>query len=329
MGGITIQGNVPVDVSRVFINNYPLQSYTVGSGKFVYNAQPQYGNYREGENTYTLAFERGGNRTTMETLRVWYIPNETDRTAKLQALIQEKQATLSKPVVPTTTPSQTIQSTPNTAKLQAALAKIPTLDDHSFYNADLVPYKLKIVATNRPTLAPQLAQDVAQSLETLGIQTDVHVLENNELSQIVNTGNKSYDLIVTGINTGPLASDLFAFFHSGQADKGFNFGRLKDLPLDVELESLRKRMIEGDRLESAKSAIRDRLGQSASVLPLVSPYTSLFVDRNIENFQTPPLLPDVSDLADFFRPTFIKKERIFQWSDKSIIGFFRFLGASW
>ncbi len=67
---IQIEGKVPNNVTKVYVNNYQLRGYVVGSGKFIYRARVEIGNLKKGTNTYVLAFERNGKKEIIESIEI-------------------------------------------------------------------------------------------------------------------------------------------------------------------------------------------------------------------------------------------------------------------
>lgn len=67
---IQIEGRVPKNVTRVYINDYQLKGYVPGDTKFVYRARVEIGNLKKGTNTYVLSFEKNGNKETIESIEI-------------------------------------------------------------------------------------------------------------------------------------------------------------------------------------------------------------------------------------------------------------------
>jgi len=70
---------------------------------------------------------------------------------------------------------------------------------------------------------------------------------------------KQYSMILTGINLGLFDYNIFPFLHSGQAEKGFNFAKLKNIALDILLEKLKSSQLNSDSLKYVESQILEIL----------------------------------------------------------------------
>lgn len=87
-----------------------------------------------------------------------------------------------------------------------------------------------------------VSQTVVQELEKIGFTVDFQELESssaslNEIKEYET--KKTYDIFITGVNLGYLGTYAMPYFHSGQAQNGFNFSLLRNPTLDILLEELR------------------------------------------------------------------------------------------
>lgn len=67
---IQIEGRVPKNITKVYVNDYQLRGYVMGSGKFIYRARIEIGNLKKGTNTYVLAFETNGKKEIIESIEI-------------------------------------------------------------------------------------------------------------------------------------------------------------------------------------------------------------------------------------------------------------------
>ena len=154
---------------------------------------------------------------------------------------------------------------------------------------------------------------------------DVEVADANRMRNIIQEGDKSYDMILTGINLGLLDYNIFPYFHSGQAKTGFNFSRIRNPVLDVELEKLKTGQLSPDELEAAKDTILQILASEDVVRTFYSPYQHIYVDRNILSAHQLPILSSPAYIYEVFEHAYIKKHMSIQTDNKSIRGFFSWL----
>ena len=127
-------------------------------------------------------------------------------------------------------------------------------------------------------------------------------------------------MIITGINLGIFEYNLFPFFHSGQSKVGFNLAKLKDVNLDVLLEELKSRQVEESRLIVLKKQILDILKKEAVIKTLYSPYTTVFIDRNLKNTLESERLPYAQYAFDVIKPAHIKEARSLNITNKTLFG---------
>jgi ABC-type transport system substrate-binding protein len=145
-------------------------------------------------------------------------------------------------------------------------------------------------------------------------------LSTEDLQTIISKGEKQYSMILTGINLGLFDYNIFPFLHSGQAEKGFNFAKLKNITLDILLEKLKSSQLNSESLKYLQSQILDILKKENVFLPLYSPYNSYFIDKNLKQFKSVPVLPYSSSLYDTAENIYLKEQFTIKYEDKSISG---------
>lgn len=127
-------------------------------------------------------------------------------------------------------------------------------------------------------------------------------------------------MILTGINLGLFDYNIFPFLHSGQAESGFNFAKLKNLALDILLEKLKSSQLNSESLKYLQSQILSILKKENVFVPLYSPYNILFIDKNLKQTKTVPVLPYSSLLYDIGENMYLKEEFTINFKDKSVKG---------
>ncbi len=145
---------------------------------------------------------------------------------------------------------------------------------------------------------------------------------------IIDSDQKTYDMLLTGVHLGTLGYNIFPFFHSGQAESGFNFSKIKSIPLDVELETLKSRFQKGEDLASVQETIRTLVHKEHAVLPYYASYRTWYVDRNLENIPSPELLPSSAHLVELTRDSSIIRRYGIEWDMKTGTDFFSWISES-
>ena len=313
---IVISGTVPEGVDAVYMNNFKLGKFNTGDTTFLYRARPDIGNLQEGGNTYTLSFERGGNREVVDTLAVYYITDPAALAAKQAEVLSG--STVEKPL-----PSTTVATVTNSGT--KAIETIASLDPNFYYNKAFNRYTLRLVYSNQSPFMDALVHDVSEALGQIGIAVEKKELDANGFRDMVSKDEKKYDILLTGIHLGLLSYNVFPFFHSGQAKVGLNFSKIKNVMLDGELEKLKSSHLAPDELKGIEGNILSILKTENVVKTYYSPYNSFYIDRNVVGVRHEDILPYPSYLFDLVRNAYIKKGRTLSWSDKGIMDFMRFV----
>lgn len=73
--------------------------------------------------------------------------------------------------------------------------------------------------------------------------------------------------------------NVFPFFHSGQAQIGFNFSKIKNPDLDSLLEELKSKDLKEEGLRTVRERVLAILKNEAVVLTLTRPAVPYSIDR--------------------------------------------------
>lgn len=165
-----------------------------------------------------------------------------------------------------------------------------------------------------------LATEIANNIKTLGIDVQLTALSTDYLQTIISKGEKQYSMILTGINLGLFDYNIFPFLHSGQAEKGFNFAKLKNVALDILLERLKSSQLNSESLKFIESQIMEILKKENVFVPLYSPYNTFYIDKNLKQFKTAPVLPYSSSLYDIGENIYLKEKFTIKFAGKSVSG---------
>ncbi len=197
------------------------------------------GNLAEGTNTYKLSFEYpDGSRKDVETLVIHYSADpEKLSSMRTQALAERK---------PTISAMDPAEMQKRLSTLKQSLEQARELDPKYYYNRDFIRFTVDLLYTNQSGISPVLVDNIRDSLQMVGMYVNSREIDLAEIREIVRTGEKKYDALLTGINLGISGYNVFPFFHSGQAKGGLNFSGIRNIQLDIELERLKTRMDSGE-----------------------------------------------------------------------------------
>lgn len=163
-----------------------------------------------------------------------------------------------------------------------------------------------------------------RELEKIGFTIDFQELESSSasLSEIKEyETKKTYDIFITGVNLGYLGTYAMPYFHSGQAQNGFNFSLLRNPTLDILLEELRTK---GTSIESRTrlfEKINDILRKESVLVPIGTSPLTYYIDKNIQEFSTPELLPSSVFMNVPILKSYINRTYIINFENKSVSGF--------
>lgn len=101
--GFQIKGTTSAETNKVIITDsaqgyaYTLSAYLPGESTWTYNASSQYGNLKEGENTYSVvAVDKAGNKSSATEITVTYDPEEVEESEEeedeAEAVVEEDSA---------------------------------------------------------------------------------------------------------------------------------------------------------------------------------------------------------------------------------------------
>ncbi len=343
---ILIAGYVPSDVTGVFINNYRLKSFTQGSGRFTYRARKDLGNLRIGTNIYTLAFEKNGKKEIQESLQITNL--STARPPEpIKVTESSTPATPAVPVIVMNLPPKasnvllvdqtgsiqsgaTISSTGVATTNTGTSVLVPTpvitpppvmiKDDHLLYLANGTPAKLVIKTISPRSEVLDSSKKAVELLKSIGFTVTFEEIENSPtaITEAVKGASKNYDILITGVNLGFLGTYVSPYFHSGQAQNGYNFGLLRNPSLDVLLEELRTRDLSIENRVRIFEKINEILKKESVLVPFGTTPLNYFIDTNVRDFRIPRLLPSAIYIDTSILPSYLKKTYVIQFEKKSI-----------
>ncbi|MFB0965603.1 MAG: ABC transporter substrate-binding protein [Patescibacteria group bacterium] len=311
---ILVSGVVPDSVTEVYVNDYELKNFVPKSGKFYYRAKIAIGTMKEGKNVYSLAFtDASGKKAFRESLTIEYVKDATAREARRAELAAAEKASAVQ---------ETNSGALVTAELAKARAKYESLSDTGYFNKDGKRLTLKLSYVEVAPEISGMADAVAESLEAVGIAVEKTAISPDDFNTVVKDGKKDYDLLLTGVNLGLMGYNVFPFFHSGQAEIGFNFSKVKNPDLDTLLEELKSKDLGEEGLRAVRDRVLAILKREAVVLTFTRPAVPYSIDRGVRKAQIVETLPTSSYLYDVLEDSYVKESRLADFRTKSVSGYF-------
>lgn len=311
---LLLSGNAPEGVTTVYINDYELKSFVPSTHKFYFRAKLDIGTMKEGLNTYALSFGVNGKKTYKETLSIFYTASPDELAKKQKEFSVE-------------TTLETVDTLAEGKKQEqekkAWADKIAPLDPLYYYNKDLKKFSINLsYSPDQSSYIKPLADNIREVLKLVGINTELHASSAEDFQKnTIELGQKNYDMLLTGIDLGLTSYNIFPFFHSGQAAKGFNFSKIKNVALDILLERLKSSQLNPESLTRIKQDVLDILKKENVVLTFYSPYHSFFIDKNLKDVKDTDILPSPSYLYDLGEGVYIKEHRSIDFKQKGIRDF--------
>lgn len=301
-------------MTEVYVNDYALKNFVAKSGKFYYRAKVSIGTMKEGKNVYSLSFkDASGEKSFQESLTIEYVKDAAAREARRTELIAAEKASIT-------------QEANSGALVETEMNKVRTkyeaLSDTGYYSKD---GKRLTVKLSYVELAPEItamAEQVASSLEAVGIAVEKTAISPDIFETIVKEGKKEYDLLLTGVNLGLMGYNVFPFFHSGQAQIGFNFSKIKNPDLDTLLEELKTKDLGEEGLRAVRERVLAILKREAVVLTFTRPAVPYSIDRGVRKARIVETLPTSSYLYDVLENSYVKESRLADFNTKSVSGYF-------
>ncbi|MDD3645820.1 MAG: ABC transporter substrate-binding protein [Candidatus Gracilibacteria bacterium] len=321
-----LTGKAEAGVSAIYINDYKLQGYNAGDKEFHYRIKKSYNTLVEGKNEYNIYFEKDGNKELIETIVFFYSENQDKLTEYENSLIEElskKQTEEKQKKIQESLEAQ-ISST-DSSEYKDLIKKLNGLEDNFYYNKDLEAYSLNLHYLIDNVDNEKTVNFVKEKLEKQGIKIKTQSLGIEELRKLLISGEKEYDLLITGINLGYFNFNLFPYLHSSQVKSGYNFSKYKKLSLDQILEELKSHNLSKEKALELEKKIIEILKEDAVFKTLYTPLYSNLVDKTIEGYSLDTLIPSEIYRYDPIITSYVSRERIINKEGKDTIGFIKFL----
>ena len=323
---LLLSGNVPAGTQAVAVNGYRLAKFSPGTETFWYRASVEQGTLRPGRNELKARFlGAAGEELGSETVALYYRLRAADLDADRLEWEASAGPVAAVPAIPAATGSSAATGAAPVPAAPDRLAAAKALDPRYFYGPELAPYSLDVAY-----LAPLsgIADALVSQLSDAGVAVNRVPLDDADLAAYVTGRGKPYGVLLAGINLGMFGYNLYPYFHSGQAESGYNFSKVRDAQLDAQLEKLRSDVRSGDALAALQGQVSKTLSDLAVFYPLHSPYLHFLVDRNLRALPQFDTLPSSAYLSDVLRGAYVREYRAPVWSGKGLSGFWDFVLSS-
>lgn len=335
---VLLRWNAPENVTAVYVNDYKLANFKSGSREFYYRLRENIWNLKAWMNSYKIYFEIWGEKKFQEELFFVYyhdkdkLKEEEKKLAEslykkeMEAkLAKEKEEKKETPPAPTPTPAPETPKAPEEPKNKEQLEKINKLDENLYYNKNLQAFSLKLYYINDwKKETTDTVNFIENSLKELWITVVSSPFELKDLAKIMSNKDE-YDMILAWIHLWYLNSNLFPYLHSSQAKTWYNFSNIRKTSLDLLVEELKENIYTEEKTTELEKKVLDILRNEQVLKTLYTPKINLLVDKNIKIEKTYSSLPYKSERSSILENAYIKEEKILDLTDKSFIGFFKFL----
>lgn len=310
---ILLNGVAPATTTSVVVNGYRLQEYSTGSTHFGYRISDNFGNFKNGKNTYNLELRQENWTTLRETLTIYHTTDPQEMEKYKYEVEMQYLEKMNSP-----------EKIAEREKVKAEkIAKIEALKDNAYYNEKLEPFTLKFAFLSDKEIPAHYANFITKNLEDLGIIIEPQPLTTKELDAMIKSWEKKYDLIFVWVQSpGAIAEIGTRFFSSNNG--GANFANVTSKNFVALFESLQNAIDENKVIETQNQII-NFMNEQSFFLPVARPEHTLYIDKNIKWFSMFPIIPSVSTLSDSFDTVSIRDKYQINTQDKSIGNFFSWL----
>ncbi|MDP2090683.1 MAG: ABC transporter substrate-binding protein [Candidatus Gracilibacteria bacterium] len=349
---VLLQGNAGVNVSEVYVNDYKLANFKSGSDKFYYRLAEKYGTIKGGINTYKIYFVENGKKNLKEELTFIFYrdknvlnsetnkfikslyeaeqkiqnldTNRIEEINKLEEKKRQEEANKIAELKKTEQVKKKEQEEKKSEEIKKELEVLNKLNEKYYYNDKLEIFTLDLYYLSTEKQLETTAQFIKDSLLEIGIEVQLFPISITDLRETLSE-KSSYDMVLTGVNLGYFDYNIFPYFHSSQLKSGYNFSNIKKTSLDILLEDLKSGIKTQEEMDKTKDKVLEILKAEKIVKTLYTPKINLLIDKNIKNVELPSKLVNNSARKEIFNSMYTKEEKIINFKNKGIVGFFNFL----
>lgn len=267
---ISLFGNVPTSTTAVKINNYQLQEYSAGSANFVYKISAEAGTLKNGKNEYILSLPQRDGSTLTETLTIYHTTDKDVMNTYQRSVEQELLQSLNSPE----------KIAEREAEKNEKIAKIQALSDTLYYSESLEPFTLKLAFVSDKDAPAKYAEFTTETLASLGINVEHIPLTAKDLSTLITSGEKNYDMIIVGLRSSGTIADLGNNFFSSENGNP-NFSNLTSKNF-VDLFDKLKNIASEEKAEAIHTEIANFMNEHSFFFPISQPERHIYVHRDVK-----------------------------------------------
>ena len=312
---ILLKWNVENDTEAVYINNYRLRWFSPWQSEFYYRLKESYNTINTWENEYEIYFEKNGNKKLIEKL-VFFYDKDNQKLEKIENEFWEERRKLLEEI-------SSLKEDEYSNKNREYMKKFNSLDDNLFYNEGLEKLTFNLIYINSEKNIEDTAMYIKRSLKEIWIEINIVPISIDQLSTVLS--EEEYDMILAWINLWYFDFNIFPYFHSSQAENGYNFSNFKKLSLDILLEELKWNKFSKTKTTELEKKVLDILKDEQIVKILYTPILRQLVDKNIKNYIIPKFIPEKSLRREALSKSYISEKKIINFENKWFIDFFKFL----
>lgn len=264
---IVLKWNTQPNTTAVYVNDYKLQDYVSGAKQYSYALKNV---LQPGSNEFKIFFEIDGEKQLQETITFLHDTDKEKLDQQVKQLVQElwkQEDERIKAAVEANQKSAT-PFVPDPEKQK----QIEALDDENFYNNDLETFGFTLYYTDTSDYIVQTAKYIQTSLEEKWIKIEINPIGISALPELLKD-KSGYDIILAGVNTGYFDFNIFPYFHSSQAEIGYNFSNIKKLSIDILLEELKSSILGKKQITQLQNKVLESLKEEQVVKTLYTPFS--------------------------------------------------------
>ncbi|MBT4936885.1 hypothetical protein HON22_03115, partial [Candidatus Peregrinibacteria bacterium] len=275
-----IEGKVPAKTQSVLINGYQLRLFETEKSTFTYKASTLLGTMKEGENTYKLeVIDSNNEKRLLDTIQIYYSQNSEEISNKQKEYQDQEEAR---------------KNTHEKKEVENTITE--SISDHSEeafrINEKGEKLSLRIISSKEPKEYAIAAAELKGFWEKVGVDVHIELLETAQLQERVK--NRDYEVLIFGQSLG-YNLDAYPYWHSSQADNGFNFSQLKSFTVDTLLEEIRSTHDEEKRQKKLKEVETALIDEMPAIF-LYSPERNFALSTRVKGAE----IKNIRDFKDRF-----------------------------
>ncbi len=313
--GIRLSWKPPKGTESITINGRSLLEFKKENPDFFYRISEENKNVKTGKNTYTAEFfNKNKARIAIETLTVYYSTDSDTLAGYKKSIDDEYIARKNTPAL--------IAEREKVKKL--AHEKIEKLDERYYYTRDGKPFEITVSYVNGRESTESYAKIVEATLANLSIKTTISAITPEQVSEMIKTGKKDYDILIIGIEAPGNIARIGQTFLSTEAWAWVNFSNIQSKTLDELFTTFRSTTGTGSVAE-IQGKIVSIMQKESFFLPISSPLHTLYIDRNLKWVEQIDTIPNISSLWNILDSVSIKDAYIINSNGKWFFNFFSWI----